>query len=396
MSIIIERPSYRYVLESSKRLIVYGRRKTGKTFYARHVMGDTPYFYIRHGGKIISLDEDVEYDTRQFITVLKRMDEVIIDEFHRGDKLLIDLMASGEMPSKTILITSTLNYHKMLLEGRDAPLTGLFPSYKVGLLTPSELIGYGWEGDPKSIVERLIFYQEPVLIGMEIPAILYSGFGIARSLVGEALDEERYTYTRRFDAILGAVARGEITLMKITNYLRSRGLLEAGHAGAVSKYLKIMVDTGLLEAIPVWGSSSRRVYRHLSPLTHVMYYLRERYGYGDVPLSLTFLEKVVSNIVPKLIETWIERLYSEVYGYRPVKILKPAEIDVALAHGRKIKIVIEVKWGKPSRTDVLKAEEKLYRFPEAEKILVVPDKTLIPVETSLKVVDAEDLINRRF
>jgi len=86
----------------------------------------------------------------------------------------------------------------------------------------------------------------------------------------------------------------------------------------------------------------------------------------------------------------MERLLAGLFGYKPVKILEP-EIDIAPAGFQRIRLVAEVKWvEKLTRRELRHVEEKLARFPDAQALLIVPDKTIVP-ETWLEVWDTKDL-----
>ncbi len=70
MSIIVRRPRLEEFLRRSSRRLLYGRRKTGKTFYVRYVLSGYQYFIVRKGGIIHDPVEDQEIDTRTFIRLL--------------------------------------------------------------------------------------------------------------------------------------------------------------------------------------------------------------------------------------------------------------------------------------------------------------------------------------
>ena len=392
MSIIVERPWLReFLLQNGKRML-YGRRKTGKTFYTRHVLPHYQYLIVRKGGTIYDPLEDQEFDTRIFLKICRAQDNIILDEFHRAEPRLFDALQAGVCSENLVLITSTMHYHRKFVEGYEAPLKGLFSIRRVGLISPIELLNYDWGINNKDLIEHLVFYQEPVLIGRPLKDIILSGREFARSLVGEILDEEDQVYTRRYDSILEAIAAGKNRLTEIASYLYSRKLIPSASTSHVTKYIDTMIKIGLLEKIEVWGKRRRSIYRHVSPLTEIIYYLGTRYGFFDLQLPWDYLEKIVRNYIPILIERFFERLLAELMGLKPIKILNP-EIDIALIEFKKVKVVAEVKWkNKLSRTEIMNVEEKLTRFQEARKILIVPDQSMVP-ETSLEVWDVNKILS---
>ncbi len=392
MSIVVQRRVLEEYLNSRGRRLIYGRRKTGKTFYARHVLRNYYYFIVRRGGLFYDPVGDALFDTTSFIRFCRAADKIIVDEFHRANPRFFDAIHAGECGGELVLITSTLHYYRKLTEGIDAPLKGLFTSYQVGLISPIDLLRHDWGVEPgKEFLETILFYQEPVLIGKNIKDIVIGGKEIAQSLIGEILSEEDQAVSERFHYILEAIAAGRTRLTEISSYLYSRGLLPQQSTSLITKYIDIMVKIGLLEKIPVLGRK-RHVYRHISPLTSLQYYLQARYEHFDLQLPWGFLEKAIRQVLPLLVERFVERLLAEVWGLKPVKIIEPEEIDLALLEYKRIRVVGEVKWKtRITRSEINKIESKLYQYPEAEKILIVPDESLVP-ETSLKVLDARRLV----
>ncbi len=390
MSIIVKRPWLEEFLLMKGRRLLYGRRKTGKTFYARLILPDYHYFIVRKGGTIYDPLEDQLLDTSMFIRICRLEDNIILDEFHRANPRLFDALQAGVCRENLVLITSTMHYYKQFVEGAEAPLKGLFSIRRVGLLSPVELLAADWGLEGRELVERLVFYQEPILVGKNLKDIILSGREFAKSLVGEVIDEEDYVYTRRFDAILEALAAGRNKLSEIANYLYSRGLIEKPATSHITKYMNTMLRIGLIERIEVWGKKRRSIYRHVSPLTEITYYLDARYGFYDLPQPWSYVEKIVKAYLPILVERFMERFLSEYFGLKPVKILEP-EIDIALVEYKKIRVVAEVKWAsRLTKREVNEIEDKLGKFSDARQILIVPDKTIVP-ETSLEVWDLGDL-----
>jgi hypothetical protein len=394
MSIIIKRPRLDSFLGRGGKRLLYGRRKTGKTFYTRHRLRDYEYYIVRHGGIVYDPLEDYEFDLRGLLRECRSNKSLIIDEFHRLDPRFMDAVHGGECTGNIVLITSTLHYYRRFVEGPQAPLKGLFATMRVGLLSPLELLSTKKlvEGkDPKTLLERLVFYQEPSVIGWGVEDIIESGWDFSKTLVGEVLDEEDAAYTRRIDALMEAIALGKNRVSEMTSHMYSRRLIGKESTGLVTKYLSQAQWFGLIEKIPVWGRRKGSFYRHVSSLTWLAYYLQGRYGYYDMRGNIGFGVKVAKNLIPFLVEQFVERFLADLYGLKPVKVMEP-EIDIALAEYKKLKIVAEVKWKKSiDREDVRKAEEKLYKVRAEKRFLILPDKDKAP-KTSLETLDTEDLI----
>jgi len=173
--------------------------------------------------------------------------------------------------------------------------------------------------------------------------------------------------------------------------MHAQGYIDVPEAGRVTKYLQQAVRIGLLERVPVHGKK-RSVYRHYSPVTDTALYLQEKYAAYDLPLDPATLARLAENRIPFHVERFIERLLSQTYQLRPVRILDP-EVDIALARGRKLVIAAEVKWRRnPTPTLVRKAAAKLLSLQVEHRFLIVPDKTGLPEPSGVALLDAHDLV----
>ncbi len=382
MSIIIKRPELERFLRGEGRRMLFGRRKTGKTFYARLTLPNYKYYIVRRGGKFFDPEDGEEYDLKVFLKLCD--DNTIVDEFHRADPKFFDALQAGQCSKNLVLITSTMHFHRKFVDGQNAPLKGLFSIKRVGLISPIELMA--GEIKTKEELESLIWYQEPTLIGKSMENAILSGSIFARSLIGEILDEEDVTRSKRYDAILESIAAGKHSLSEIVNHLYGEGLIEKASTSHITKYIDIMIKTGLIEKMELWGKKKGSYYRHVSPLTEIVYYLDAKYDLKDLNLSWGFIKDAVRVRLPFLIERFVERFMAEYFGMKPVKILEP-EVDVALLKFKKLSVVAEVKWKKEiTKKEMRAVEDKLGKFPSARKILVVPDKKDIP-RTKIEVWD---------
>ncbi len=392
MVLFVRREALEYFLRGGGgRKLLYGRRKTGKTFYVRHVLHDRQYLIVRRGGTFYDPFTGEEFGLPAFLRIC-RAGGIVVDEFHRADPRLFDALQAGECGEDLTLITSTLHYFRRFIEGPDAPLLGLFSVMKVGLVSPLDLLRHDWGVEAsKELIELLTLYQEPSLIGKGLRDAVLTGRELAPALLGEVLDEEDVTFTRRFRTILEAVASGRDRLTEIAAYTHSKGQAPTPSSSHVVKYVDTLIKVGLLERVEVWGRRKGSRYRHSSPLTDLIYYLHAKYGFFDTPLTWGFIERAVRERMPILVERFAERLLAEAYGLKPVKIVEP-EIDIALTRFRKVTLVAEVKWvNRVRREDVRRAEGRLAKYPEARKLLIVPDASTTP-ETWLEVMDAKDMV----
>ena len=365
------------------KLLLYGRRKTGKTFYTKLKKKDWEYFIVKRGGLFLSEDGE-EMDVKTFIKYASKSDKIIIDEFHRANESLFAALQGHIIDCDIILITSTLHFFKN--ESKYSLIFGLFPEYKVDLISPIDLLK---KYTKKEEVEKCFIWQEPTQIGYNIETSIITSKNFVKSLVGEILEEEDILHTSRIECILQAIANGKNTLNEIVNYLYSQKTIQKQETGLITPYIDVMIKIGLIEKISVFKKSRKSYYRIKSPLIDFIYYLNGKYCYFDRDLPIEFLLKIWENKVGFYAEQFFEKLLSELYNLIPVKIFNP-EIDIALTRFDKLEIVGEVKWkNKIKYEDIKKAEEKLRKVNAKRYLLIVPEE--ISINTWMEVITPEIL-----
>ncbi len=362
------------------RLLLYGRRKTGKTFYTLYKKKDWDYAIVRSRNAV--LVGDTTMDINSFLVYARKVDSIVIDEFHRADPVLFDALQAHKLPENTILITSTMH----LFRQREAysKILGLLPEHKVPLISPVDLVRV-LQGES---LENVLFWQEPTQIGQTLEDILRSGRLFVRELVGEILTEEDIAIHKKMEGILLATAGSTTKLTDIAGTLARFGYIDRAETGLITPYIDTAIKIGLIERVPLFGKRRGSLYRHTSPLTDLFYYLDKKYGIFERDLPIKFLLKVIKKRISFYVERFVEQLLAELYGLQPVKCLKP-EVDILLLEFKKPKIVGEVKWkDKITKREVREVEEKLEIFEGARKILFVKDASSVP-ETELEVWDVE-------
>jgi hypothetical protein len=111
VGIVVRRPWLEEFLRMNGRRLLYGRRKTGKTFYARLVLPRYHYFIVRKGGAIYDPLEDQVLDIGVFLRICRAEDNIILDEFHRANPRLFDALQAGVCRENMVSITSTMHYY---------------------------------------------------------------------------------------------------------------------------------------------------------------------------------------------------------------------------------------------------------------------------------------------
>jgi len=281
-----------------KKLIVYGRRKVGKTFFIKRVFPNARYFFVKRNQEI--LDEEtgriLSYDA--FITLLhdliKRREMVIIDEFHRLPEDFGDFIHTNPPQGEMILITSTLHLARRYL-GTNSPILGYFTGFRMDIIDERDIILNlsNYISSPDTLLEFSVFLREPLLLQFfkqEIDPRRFSttivdmSKTIVPALLGEIFQEEDRKFLRIYEGILGAIADGKNRLGEIVNHLYSLKLIKAQSHGLVKPYIDLLGKMGIIEKIKVWNKKFF-LYSIPSPLIYTYYYLDEKYGFSEINIG---------------------------------------------------------------------------------------------------------------
>ncbi len=399
LTMIIERPAEIRRLEGKQWMLIYGRRKTGKTFLVENYLKYDEMFFVNRDGSILdkSTWESMVYDSfrRLLKAYLDAGKTVVVDEFHRLGSGFTDMVHALPQSGRLILVSSTLHTAGTMMNGA-SPLLGKLSEMRVPLINLGDsLLALEYEKDPKKRLEKAIMMREPMLIKMmenrEICDILESFSMTVSALTGEVFSEEDRKMTRRYEAVIRAVASGKSGTGEISSFLYSRGLLSKEDPSLIQQYMNNLVDMGILRKLPVWGRK-RVVYEHVSPLSWLFYSMDERYGIGERTVSPGECEAYVRELMPHIIEAEIRDLMASLSGMRAYVHHDPdSEMDGIFVRFKRPESVLEVKWRESiGRNDVRKTEKKAEKLG-LKGVLVVPDKKGLKSDV-LDILDVEDLI----
>ncbi len=393
--IVIPRRELDNFLASAKWGMIYGRRKTGKTFYVARKGKYRHHVVATTGGTIYDIKTGKTYTRQAFAELLPYLvrEGVVIDEFHRIGEPLYSALQGLSGTGKVLLITSAYHILQKLM-GENSPLIGLFSVKKLSLPDPRDLLKFWLKFyDEKTAAEVAMRTQEIWLTHASEENWMETALFTAQSIVNETLIESERADAERYVAILSAVADGARTSGEIASKLYANGLIPKDSPGMITKYLQFLVRADLLKRVKVFGRKRYR-YRHLSPILDFAYYLDAKYGAFDATVGEKMLERVWEQRNGIYMEWFFERLLANAYGLQAVKIFDP-EVDIALAEFDKVKLVAEVKWqNRITKADVRNAKKKLEQFEGARKMIIVPSREKIP-ETELEVVTPRDLVATR-
>ena len=404
---IIPREEEKVLEKINKWILVYGRRKTGKTFLVRTFLKHDEYFFVKTDRTIIvrSGEKIITYET--FVELLGHMlDEgkiVVVDEFHRLGQDFTDYLHYREKKGQLVLISSTFHLSKNLI-AKKSPLLGLFAEFPLGLIRIEDVAkALPKATEQKQLVELSILMSEPILIDYFKPGMsskelcqvsLSTSKFLVPTLVGETFNEEERVLTNVYAGILQAVASGKRISTEISSFLFSRKLIPKDNSGGIQPYLQNLVEIGLIRRIPVLNRKTY-VYEHVSPLIEMFYYADEKYNLGEIELDKSHFTALFESFFPRIVERYIRSfLARKLELLEAVAVEKDYDIDGCLMKFKKCEVALEVKWKKDvPREDVLRAEEVLGKVESKRKLLFVPDKTKVGFKSDkLEIVDFNDFV----
>lgn len=402
---IIERPKETKRINETRRwILIYGRRKTGKTFLVENFIAYDNYFFVKRDRSIIYKKEERLISYEAFIEVLKRDLEdnkiVVIDEFHRLGNDFFDFLHYTKKQGKLILISSTLYLSKNLFSGRSA-LLGFFAEMPIGLIDIRDsLRAINLLKDKKQLVELAILLKEPIAIiyfsenaREALKNILIDSIKTIPALIGEIFIEEERNISAIYEGILRAIANGKVVSSEISNYLFSRKLLKKDDPSIIQQYLANLIDFGIIKKLSIYGKK-RFIYKHISPIAKLFYYADEKYNISEKKVNEIEIKRIVDEIMPRLVEDNIREFLADKFGLSESIIqAKDYDVDACLLRFKKPEIAIEIKWKKKiTKQEITRAEETLSKLNAKRKLLFVPDKNSAK-SSKIEVVDILDFVD---
>lgn len=401
LTMIIERPELTRRISSGKWVMVYGRRKTGKSFLVRNFERYDEYYFVKRDRTVITTDGWTEVGQDVLIDRLGRGlrdgKTYCIDEFHRLGDAFLDTLHSMEVSGRLILISSTQHLSRSLVS-RSSPLLGKVKEVRVPPIDYTDLLAStGWTG--KERYEMLAFMKEPLVIaqGYSDPVeVLLGTLLTVPALIGEIFTEEDRMLSSTYEAILRSCAVGRSTSGEVSSYLFARKMIMRDDPSLVQQYLRNLTDIGVLRRYDVWGKK-RNVFKHASPLMGAFYALDERYGISDRELTRKEARPLLDEVIPRTMEDVLRDCIADRLGSVPyLDLSAEGEVDGILIRFNRPVALVEVKWKKRlDKKDVSEIERKFtYKeeeFKKVRKVLMVPDRDMVELE-GIEVMEPMDIL----
>lgn len=404
---IIERPlSRKSLVECKNWILLYGRRKTGKSYLVENFIPHDDYFFVKNDRTIVQKKTSQSLTYEAFLALLHRDIEdgktAVIDEFHRLGEDFLQELHLAKKSGKLILISSTLHLSKKLVD-KNSALLGLVAEFPLGLISLSDTLA-ALENSaltPKARMELAILLREPLAVDYftekkpareQFAQVLIGSLRTIPALVGEVFSEEERTLSAVYEGVLRAIANGHCNSGEISSYLFARKLIAKDDPSLLSQYLKNLQDFGLIRRIRIFNKS-KFIYKHNSPLVRIFYYADEKYNVSERQVGENEVGRIVDELLPHLVEDEVRLYASEKLGLEE-SVVQGADYDVdaCLLRFDKPQMSMEVKWkSNVDREDFKKAEKNLDKVDTKKRILFVPDKTGLKAPAGLKVMDVSDL-----
>jgi AAA+ ATPase superfamily predicted ATPase len=336
-------------------MLIYGRRKVGKSFLIRKYVNHDLYYvitrdlqaYFPSDGSFRKLDEAFV----QSIKSLREGKTVVIDEFQRLPEKYWDGLSAEHPNGKLILVGSSFRVMKKLVDKR-SPLLGLVLPYKLDIIHYADVLS-----QVKDPLLSLI-YRDPWSINFvkglkDLEEKAYQLYMVAKALIGEIFEEEERQLTMLYEAVLLSLAEGEWNTPIISGALNSKGFNVT--PSTVSGILDTLVNMGLVEKIKIYGDRRRArwYYRISSPIISLMFYAEAKY---NVSFTETLGELPIGREVQFSIGEMMAEYKNLTLAYSPYE-----DIDVVLLNNDKPVIGYEVKLGGFSKSEGEKSVERIRR-----------------------------------
>ncbi|MEM3216039.1 MAG: hypothetical protein QXS17_03935 [Candidatus Micrarchaeaceae archaeon] len=410
MDIAITRSEEREIEKSKGWLLVYGRRKVGKTFLLRKSANWDYYLLALKTGQMLSEKPGEAAMVQggeaidEAVRLLKSGKNVIVDEFQRLSEAQWSALALAHPNGRLFASGSSYKMVGEIFERR-SPMLGLLAPLRLDIISyadaASGLANAGF--DRRKALLWGAFARDPWVLPMldqskdlagEIARILPYLCLAAEGLVGEVFEEEDKALTMLYDSVIRLVAEGIWKPAEIAGILSSTGLISGGLptiAGILDKLAKM----GLVEKIPLWNVKGARFYYRInSPVLSIAYYLDQKYRIAESGVEVQ--KPVIESLIGKEVERAISNLLSQYKGLRGAyTIAKDGDIDVVLLD-KKAKnplAAYEVKIGEISTAEAHKAIERIHSAGIADVGLVSLSKKPGEVKGANELLGPDELFD---
>ncbi len=403
---VIKRSEAKEIDEYKGWIILYGRRKVGKTFLLKNFVSWDYFYTVTRGLKVVKEERNSRKYTvmntdaaiKDIVFSLKSGYKTIVDEFQRLPEHSWDILATAHPDGKLILSGSSRRVVEKILGAR-SPLLGLLAPYRLDLIKPCDavvsLVKTGLS--PEKAIEWAVILRDPWVIphldirkdpSYELAQKIHFLVGAVIGLIGEVFTEEERRMTRLYEAIIRRIASGNWKLSELANSLFSLNLIEKGIPSQVTPYLDRLVKMGIIERIKTFKSRWKTIYKVRSPIMSILLKIDEEdFIYENIQYNAEKIEEKIRSILGIELQFFIGELLSQTEKKKP--LYQPHdEIDIILSNKRKT--VIEVKRRPVTQADIQHLREKAAKIGIWDIAIV----TLRGEKTSEKIITPYKLVEK--
>ncbi|MFH1222546.1 MAG: hypothetical protein V1492_05685 [Candidatus Micrarchaeota archaeon] len=213
-------------------------------------------------------------------------------------------------------------------------------------------------------------------------------------MIGEIFVDEERSISAAYEAILRAIANGNVVSSEISSYLFSRKLMQKDDPSIIQQYLNNLVEFGIIKKLQIYGKN-RFIYKHISPLARLFYYADEKYNISEKMPNDQEIKRIIDELMPKMAEDYIREFLAANLGLgESILEAHDYDIDGCLTKFNKCEVALEVKWKeKIGKDDIQRAEEVLYKIAAKRRLLFVPDKEKVGFKSEkIEIVDISDFL----
>ncbi|MHA1594734.1 MAG: AAA family ATPase [Candidatus Baldrarchaeia archaeon] len=413
-------------------VLVYGRRKTGKTFMLKNFLSWHTYITVSRGLSVLverrgGGTKVVELRRLPSIIedALERNEVVIVDEFQRLPEHFWDIIASCHPKGKLVLSGSSLSIVEKVFSHR-SPLLGLLLPIRIDIIRPSDilfsLVSAGLT--PRRAVEWGVIVRDPWVIPHVnlkgsvldqvtrlLPFLVEASIG----LIGEVFKDEERLLTRIYEAILYSIASGSWSLEEVARELYQKGIVEHPRLEYASSYVDRLSKMGLVEKVPLYKSRARIYLKLRSHLMSIAMGVEEKTGITEAMQPIFGIEETIRSIYGLELQFFVGEALAEATGLRRAYTILPrgeGDIDVVLLDRKnKPVMAVEVKSSAPKDADVTKLRERAEQIGAPETAIftlresreqrirgvkIITPKVLIEMLRRRELVDTADYDTHEF
>lgn len=360
---IIKRCEEKILTEEKGWVLVYGRRKVGKTFTIRRSIPWDLYCTITRSGNVI-LEEGSDRKITSQENAIKRITEllrenktVVIDEFQRINPEYTEIIALEHPNGRLVVSGSSFKLFQKIFSKR-SPLLGLFSAIRFEIIRTADVIASISELlkdklDVKDILIWSVLLRDPWIIPMfnvkndpidEISKKIWQIVMTSQSLIGEVFTEEERRLTRTYESVMRLIAEGTWDLSELASILSSQGLISGGRE-SITGVLDVLNKIGIITKIPLWKSRKRFYYKISSPIVSIALYADQKLGISEGIGQLSD-KSILYCPLGMEFQFSIGELLAEYYNaMMSYSILPEGDIDVVLLKRNRPIIAFEISLG---------------------------------------------------